>query len=107
MRVISWNVQVLGGSEFMRYRGQLRQELQKCVVGGRVDVLMLQEHHLSESRLRRYGSLMSGQWDTFWSASFGPMGGQGGVCMAIAEPWRQAIVDRGIVVPDRAQYVTF
>ena len=31
-----------------------------------------------------------------------PLGDQGGVCMTIAEPWRAAIVDRGVVVPGRA-----
>ena len=90
----------------MRYRGRLRQELQRCLVGGSIDILLLQEHHLSESRIRRFGSILSGRWDTFWSAGFGPMGGQGGVCISIAESWQQAIVDRRIIVPGRAQYVT-
>ena len=52
MRVISWNVQGLGGPNFMRYRGRLQQELARCLVGGPLDVEMLQEHHLSESRIR-------------------------------------------------------
>ena len=42
MRIISWNVQGLGGSNFLRYRGRLRQEMMRCLTGGPVDVLMLQ-----------------------------------------------------------------
>ena len=50
MRVVSWNVQGMGGPQFLRCRGRLRQELQSCLVGGTIDILMLQEHHLSEAR---------------------------------------------------------
>ena len=65
-------------------------------------MLLLQEHHLSESRIRRCGQLMHRQSETFWSVAFGTAGAQGGVCICIAESWRDAIVDRGIVVPGRA-----
>ena len=44
MRVVSWNVQGMGGPQFMRFRGRLQQELQIALVGGQIDVLMLQEH---------------------------------------------------------------
>ena len=105
MRVVSWNVQGMGGPQFLRCRGRLRQELQSCLVGGSIDILMLQEHHLCESRIRRCGQLMHRQSETFWSAAFGTAGAQGGVCMTIAAPWRDAIVDRGIVIPGRAQWM--
>lgn len=48
-------------------------------------MLLLQEHHLSESRIRRCGQLMHRQSETFWSAAFGTAGAQGGVCICIAE----------------------
>ena len=105
MRLLSWNVRGLGGPRYLRTRGVLRQELQRCLVGGPIDMLLLQEHHLSESRIRRCGQLMHRQSETFWSAAFGTAGAQGGVCICIAESWRDAIVDRGIVVPGRAQWV--
>ena len=73
----------------MRYRGRLRQELSRCMVGGQIDCLMLQEHHLSESRIRRCGSLLARHSEVFWSASFGPSGVQGGVCISIADSWRE------------------
>ena len=82
MRVVSWNVQGLGGTKCARYRGRLRQELQRCLVGGSIDVFLIQEHHLSEHRIKRYGSVLRGKSDMFWSACFGPMGGQG-VCMYV------------------------
>lgn len=90
----------------MRYRGRLRQELQRCIIGGGIDMLMLQEHHLCESRIRRCGHLLGTRYETFWSAGFGPMGAQGGVCITIADSWRSAIVDRGVIVPGRAQWLS-
>eukprot|EP00250_Pteridium_aquilinum_P022375 c25362_g1_i1 orf=3-2321(-) len=105
MRVVSWNVQGLGGPHFQRYRGRLRQELQRCLVGGPIDVLMLQEHHLSVSRTRRCGRVLGGQSSTFWVPAFGPGGVQGGVCIAISEQWTADILDSGTIVPGRAQWV--
>ena len=90
----------------MSYRGRLRQELQRCLVRCSIDLLLLQEHHLSESRIRRYGSILSSRYETFWSAGFGPRSGQGGVCISIAESWKTAIVDKCVIVPGRAQYIT-
>ena len=76
------------------------QELARCLVGGPLDVVMLQEHHLSESRIKRCGKLLKGHGEAFWSAAFGPSGIQGGVCIPIVEPWdkesdraRQGAVD--------------
>ena len=76
------------------------------MVGGQIDCLMLQEHHLSESRIRRCGSLLARHSEVFWSASFGPSGVQGGVCISIADSWRPAILERGIIVQGRAQWIT-
>ena len=86
----------------MRYRGRLRQELGQSVIGGPIDVLMLQEHHLSASRIRRCGQLMQGHREMFWSASFGPNGTQGGVCISVRDSLQTSIVDRGEIVPCRA-----
>ena len=61
MRVVSWNVQSLGGSQCAKYRGRLRQELQRCLVGGNTDVFLIQEHHLSKHRIKRYGFVLRGK----------------------------------------------
>ena len=79
MRVLSWNVQVLGGPSFMQYRGRPYQKLAKFLTGGMLDLVMIQEHHFFESRLRRCGRLLKGLGDAFWLAAFGSSGIQGGV----------------------------
>lgn len=88
----------------MRYRGRLRQELATFLVGGLVDLVILQEHHLSESRLWRCAKLLRGHGEPFWSTTFGPSGTQGGICISIVEPWAQAVVDRGIIIPSMVQW---
>ena len=60
MRVISWNVQGLGGALYRRYKHRLRQEINKCVVGGSLDFLLIREHHLNTFRISRYGSILFG-----------------------------------------------
>ena len=91
----------------MRYRGKLRQDLSRCLIGGPIDFLMLQEHHLTESRIRLCGSLLQRHAEVFWSPAFGPHGIQGGVCISIADSWRSAILDRGVIVPVHAQWIIF
>ena len=59
MKIISWNVQGLGGSLCKQYKRRFRQELHKCIIG-QVDIVMLQEHHLNERRTKVYGSLLPG-----------------------------------------------
>ena len=105
MRLLTWNVQGLGGPLYRRYRGRLRQELQKCLMGGPVDVMMFQEHHLNEQRIRNYGTILPGNWEMFWSSAIGTSGTQGGVCMAIAQQWKENIICKEIIVPGRAQYI--
>ena len=51
--------------------------------------------------------LMNRHSEVFWSASFGPSGLQGGVCMSIADTWQTATVDRGVVIPGRVQWMIF
>ena len=60
---------------------------------------------MCESRIRRCGQLMHRPSETFWPAAFGTAGAQGGVCMTIAAPWGDPIVDIGIVIPGRAQWM--
>ena len=43
--------------------------------------------------------------EVFWLPAFGSSGIQGGVCISIADVWKSAIVDPGIVVPGHAQWL--
>ena len=58
----------------MRYRARLRQELRQSMIGGTIDVFMLQEHHLSSSRIQRCGQLLQSHREVFWLVGFGPNG---------------------------------
>ena len=58
--LMKWNVQGLGTSRHRRYRGILRQELHKCLLGGQLDVLLIQEHHLCEKHIANYGTFLHG-----------------------------------------------
>ena len=60
MRVMSWNVQGLGGPLYRRYKYRLRQEINKCIVSGSLDFLLIQEQHLNTFRISHYGSILSG-----------------------------------------------
>ena len=55
LNLLSWNVQDLGGQAFPRFKGLLQVDLDTRNVGA-IDILLLQEHHLSADRLRSYGS---------------------------------------------------
>ena len=105
MRVMSWNVQGLGGPLYRRYKYRLRQEINKCIVGGPLDFLLIQEHHLNTFRISRYGSILPGNWDMFWSPAIGNTEVRGGVCMAISQRWISSIIQKQVVIPGRAQFV--
>ena len=89
----------------MQYRGRLRQELARCVIGGSIDFLMLQEYHLSERRIRQCGPILQRHSNVFWSASYGPSSTQGGECILIGDSWQSAIVGQGIIVLGHAQWL--
>ena len=82
MRVASWKVRGLGSTQWKRKRGRLRQELQKHVTEGQIDVLLLQEHRLNTEKTEKYGSTMYGDWEHFWGQGYGIEENAGGVCIA-------------------------
>ena len=51
LNIISWNVRGLGGRNCHKVRSVFRRQLRKPLVG-RIDVLLIQEHHLNEQRIR-------------------------------------------------------
>ena len=67
-------------------RGAFRQELKKVYVG-KIEVLMIQEHHLGEQRLLSYGNLLHGRWQHFWLQAFGPNDIQGGLRIVLSHIW--------------------
>ena len=105
MRLVSWNVQGLGGSRCKQIRGRLRLEIQNTLVGGPIDILFIQEHHLSKRRIDSYGSILPGNWLSFWSPGIGDNCNQAGVCLAIDEKWKTSIVHYETLIPGRAQYI--
>ena len=105
MKVMSWNVQGLGGPKCKQVKGWLGNELKIVNSGCPIDMLFLQEHHMSKRRIDSYGSILPGQWLTYWSPGIGPHGAQAGVSIAVAEKWKDNIVQYNEVRPGRAQYV--
>ena len=71
MRIVSWNVQGLGGPLYKRYRSHLRQDVKKCLPTVQVHIILIQEHHLNDSSISQYGTFLSGEWDMFWSTTYG------------------------------------
>ena len=69
MKIISWNVQGLGGSLCKQYKRRFRQELHKCIIG-QVDIVMLQEHHLNERYTKVCGSLSPGNCEMLWVPAY-------------------------------------
>ena len=107
MRIVSWNVQVLGGLWYKRMRGRLRLELQNVLVGGPIDVLLLQEHHLNQRRGPSHGSILQGEWLTFWSAGIGTFGSNVGVCISVKARWKEDILQYCEIIPGCAQFVLY
>ena len=93
------------GAPILCVTGAGLQELARCLVGGPLDVVMLQEHHLSESRIRRCGKLLKGHGEALWLATFGPFGIQGGVYISIVELWDKVVLDRGVIVLGKAHWI--
>ena len=60
MKLITWNIQGLGGSKCMLERTNLRQEFKSPSFKGIPDILLLQENHLSANRILSIGILLWG-----------------------------------------------
>ena len=60
MRIASWNIKKLGGSQWKRKRGRLRQEIHKHVMDGEIAFLLLQEHRFCKEKIGKYGHTMYG-----------------------------------------------
>ena len=74
---------VLVATLHRKMKGWVRQQIQPCLVGGLIDVIMLQEHHHNNQRIKEFGPPFRGNWECYWSSSFGPHVVQGGTCILI------------------------
>ena len=75
MKLLTWNIQGLGGSKCMLERKNLCQEFKAPRIKGVLDILLLQEHYLSANRILSFGSSLEGDWHTLWSlAQVGTVG---------------------------------
>ena len=83
MKLITWNIQGLGGSKCMMERKNFSQELKSPYFKGIPNILLLQEHHLCADRILSIGNPLEGDWHTFWSPTQGEHGRKGGVCTSI------------------------
>ena len=99
MRILSWNIRGLGGSHWKRKRSRLRQELNKGLSAGKIDFLLIEKHHLNESQIDCYGSLLKGDWHIFWAPGYGSFENQGGICVEVHGKWKSCIVRQEILIP--------
>ena len=58
-----------GGRHCCKVRSVFRRQLRKSLIG-RIDVL-IQEHHLNEQRIQKYGNLLSSPWRQVWVPATG------------------------------------
>ena len=83
MKLITWNIQGLGGSKCMMERKNFSQELKSPYFKGIPNILLLQEHHLCADRILSIGNPLEGDWHTFCSPAEGEHRRKGGVCTSI------------------------
>ena len=65
MKFLSWNIRSLGGPDWKRKRGRIRQELAHGLTNGPLDFICLQEDRLKEAQILNYGNLLAGDWEAF------------------------------------------
>ena len=106
LNIISWNVRGLGGRHCCKVKSVFRRQLRKSLVG-RIDVLLIQEHHLNEQRIQKYGNLLTGQWRQFWVPAISDNSLKAGLCIAINDIWWPSFLHYGILTCGRGHYVIF
>ena len=106
LNIISWNVRGLGGRNCCKVRSVFRRQLKKSLVG-RIDVLVIQEHHLNEQRIRKYGNLLPGKWRQLWVPALGVNRLKVGLCIAINDNCLLNFLHYGVLSCSRGQYAIF
>ena len=106
LNIISWNVWGLRSKQFHKVRSVFRRQLRKSLVG-RIDILLIQEHHLNEQRIQKYGNLLPGKWRQFWVLAVGDNCLKTGLCIVINDIWLCYFLHYGVLTCGRGQYVIF
>ena len=92
MKILYWNVRILGGHHRKRSKGRLGQELSKEVTMDQLDFLFMQEHRLKA-------------WEVLWLAGYGATQNQWGVCMAVKGTSNSCVLNKVVIAPRRAHLV--
>ena len=106
LNIISWNVRGLGGKNCRKVRSVFRQQLRKSLVG-RINILLIQEHHLNEQRIQKYINMMLGKSRQFWVLVVGDDSLKAGLCIALNDTWLGSFLQYGVLTCGRGQYVIF
>ena len=85
-----------------KFKARLTNNLHKSFMRF-VDMVFVQENHLSPSRVDSYGSLFSGSWAHFWSPAIDESYNKVGVCIAITQKWSSHVIDYMILVEEECK----
>ena len=72
---------------------------------GEFVILLIQEHHLSQTRVAKNFKFLKGRWLYDWIPAYGPTGMQGGLAIACSEKWASLIIDKVFLQGGRAQFI--
>ena len=61
---------------------------------GKFDILLIQEHHLSHTRVSKIRKFLKGMCFYGWVLAYGPTRKQGGLAIACSEKWASLIIDK-------------
>ena len=104
MRLFSWNVQGLGGSHHLLEKRIFRKEFEAVNLSRKIDILLLQEHHLGRERTELFKDPLPGDWHTWWAPAHGVLERRGGVCISVRKSPDIAILDHGILIEGRVMF---
>ena len=82
LTLLSCNVQGLGGDKFHKVKGLFNQELSSQYVG-KFDMLLIQEHHLSQNRVAKIHKFLKGMWFYDWIRLMGHLERKGGLLLYV------------------------
>ena len=72
---------------------------------GEFVILLIQEHHLSQTRVAKICKFLKGMCFYDWVLAYGPTGMQGGLAIACSEKWASLIIDKVFLQGGRAQFI--
>ena len=104
MRICSWNVQGLGGSQHQLEKRRFRREWEADGLCKTIDIFLLQEHHLGRERTELFKDPLLGDWYTWWAPAHAMLERRGGVCISVRKSADIIILDHGILIEGRAMF---